>query len=236
MDYDFTKTLYKDEQILWQGESSPNAPDADKYRRRSNRALGILMLVFGAFLIAAGIANRYTGYDLAGTILLAAFFVMVGIIILKTTAKYVQESYCLTDKRLLIKRDKEYLQQFELYNVQCAEVTGRNGEYGSIILFTESVNINQYKRQCYDRNHSRPTKDEIGCIRGVREYDKLCDVINNASASLYADRENQIQLALQREYADPSYMSDEEDAFRMKLKKRYEKMQKRAEKLERKNK
>jgi hypothetical protein len=31
MGCDFTKTLYKDEQILWTGESSPNAPDADKY-------------------------------------------------------------------------------------------------------------------------------------------------------------------------------------------------------------
>ena len=64
----------------------------------------------------------------------------------------------------------------------------------------------------------------------------LCDVINNASASLYADRENQIQLALHRKNDGDYYSSAEEDEFRQKLKKRFEKMKKRAEKLERKNK
>ena len=233
MAYDFTKTLYKGEQILWQGESSPNAPDADKYKARSNRAWGVLWLGFGGVVIAAAIVQNYKGTNLAGALFIAAIFAVAAAALFKSsTPKYVQESYCLTDMRLLIKRDNEYLQQFELYNVQRAEVTRKNGEYGSIILFTASVSIKQYKRQGYDRNHSRPTKDEIGCIRGVREYDQLCNAINNAAASLYADREKQIQLALKREYADPSFMLAEEDEFRQKLKKRFEKMKKRAEKLE----
>ena len=169
MDYDFTKTLFKGEQILWQGESSRNAPSADKYRIRYNKAWGIVCFFFGGFIIAAGIAYKYKGTDLAGALFIAAIFAVIGTALCKSTTKYVQENYCLTDKRLLIKRDKEYLQQFELYDVQRAEVTRRKGEYGSIILFTAGVNIKQYKRQGYGRNHSRPYKDEIGCINGVRE-------------------------------------------------------------------
>ena len=45
MGYDFDKCLFKGEQILWTGESSPNAPSADKYRKRYDRMLCLLVFV-----------------------------------------------------------------------------------------------------------------------------------------------------------------------------------------------
>ena len=197
------------------------------------------MFAFGAFVIAAGISYKYKGTDLAGTIFIAAIFAVIGFFLRKSTTSYELEYYCLTDKRLLVKHDKGYLDLHELYDVQAAEVTARNGEYGSIIVFDVHINIKQYKRQSYDRNHSRPTKDQIWCIRGVREYDKLFNAIINASASLSADRENQKRLALQREmpdgYVPSAAEAAAEDKLKKKLHKRLEKMQKRYEKEQRKN-
>ena len=239
MGYDFGKCLFKGEQILWTGESSPNAPSADKYRKRYDRMLCLLAFVIGGLLLFAAISHGYTGTDLAGALFLAAIFIAIGIWLWKSTVKYTQEYYCLTDKRLMIKHDKGNLDYHELYDVQTAEVTARKGEYGSIVVFSVHVDIKKYKRQNYGRNQARPSKNDIWCIRGVTECDMVCNAIINASAGLSADRENQIKLALQRELPEGYEMSEAEaaanDALKKKLHKRLEKMQKRYEKAQRKN-
>ena len=59
MGYDFTKTLFNGEQILWQDASSPNAPEPDINNSKQNRYIYIFVLLGGIVLMAIGIAGRH---------------------------------------------------------------------------------------------------------------------------------------------------------------------------------
>ena len=97
MGYDFSKSLFKGEQILWTGESSPQTPPADKYRTRAARLWSIISFAIGAFIFAAAFVHRYTGTDLAGTLFLAAVFAVIGAALWRSSIRYTREYYCLTD-------------------------------------------------------------------------------------------------------------------------------------------
>ena len=103
------------------------------------------------------------------------------------------------------------------------------GEYGSIIVFTRHIDISKYKRSPFDSRSAIPFSETIWGIRGVREYDKVCNAINNASAPLITDRERvEGYIPTQKEKAA-------EDMLKKKLHKRQEKMRRRQEKINRKN-
>jgi|GEM_PF-6164098 len=181
MAYDFTKTLYKGEQILWQDESSPNAPEPDVNDSKQNRWIFMFMLLGGIVLMAIGFAGRLDGIDKLGCAVVGAVAVMVIIAMMINQKSFKQQYYCLTNRRLLVADARGSITEHLLAEAESAAVTKTNGEYGSLLIFTRIFPQQTYWEHFNRRNMNGVTYDkQIWSIRGVRYADRLCALLNNA--------------------------------------------------------
>lgn len=160
MGYDFTKTLFNGEQILWQDASSPNAPEPDINNSKQNRYIYIFVLLGGIVLMAIGIAGRLDGIDKIGCAFVGAFAVIFITAMMIYQKSFKQQYYCLTNKRLLVADARGSITGHALAEAESAAVTRTNGEYGSLLIFTRVFPQQTYWEHFNRRNMNGVTYDK----------------------------------------------------------------------------
>lgn len=208
---DFLRMLYTTETILWEGESSKNAKKADRKRQRTKAFFAVIWLGIGIFIAAAMFCFDYNTSSILVGLIFAGFFVFFGFVFIRSAVEYTHEYYCLTNERLLVAADGEkHIKTYELCEATDAEITAQNGDHGSVLVFTQYITKEQYKRFGGSRQYyGHP--GGVWSINGVTGYEELLRYLQSAIDDPVNDFDRYEEKLRIREYADQSYARELQD-------------------------
>ncbi|MBR4554145.1 MAG: hypothetical protein IKO27_00980 [Ruminococcus sp.] len=179
----FEKHLFRGEEILWTGESSPEGPPPDRRANSAIKRYSLATFLLGTVTVAMTFINKYSGTSLIGGLVFAVLAFFIAVVLWINAEKYRQEIYCLTNMRFLVIDERSRLKGYELVYAQEAEVSGENGEYGSVLVFTDRYTKKDHHRKLRS-SYTAANADHMWKVRGIRDCNGFCELVNKAIADV----------------------------------------------------